>query len=451
MNQHGLLEDASETAKPVPAVKRHPYPRYAPSTSPWLGDLPAHWATRRLKFVANSRPSNVDKKTVEGEITVRLCNYVDVYKNDYITPDLDFMQATADSAELAKFRLRRGDVLITKDSEEWNDIAVPAFVTQNFDDVACGYHLSQVRPRANVMDGEYLFRAFRANGVSEQFQVAANGVTRFGIAAGAIGDVMFPVPPLDEQQAIAAFLRREAARIDSLVAKKQRLIELLQEKRTALIGHVVTKGLDPNAPMKPSGIDWLGPIPEHWLVKKLRYLCSIRTGDKDTVDAIEDGEYPFFVRSQNVERIASYTFDCEGVLTAGDGVGVGKVFHHYSGKFDVHQRVYVMTRFQGVTGRFLYYFLKEQFYKVALEGNAKSTVDSLRRPMFTAFPVSVAPLEEQKAIVKCLDAEVAGLDRLVSSVVTAIERLREYRSALISAAVTGKIDVRNCREDTPCQ
>ncbi|MFH0982201.1 MAG: restriction endonuclease subunit S [Planctomycetota bacterium] len=257
-----------------------------------------------------------------------------------------------------------------------------------------------------------------------------------------VRQIRFAIPPLDEQRGIAAFLDRETARIDALIAKKQRLIELLQEKRTALISHVVTKGLDPNAPMKPSGIEWLGLIPEHWLVKRMRYLCSIQTGDKDTVDAVEDGEYPFFVRSQNVERITSYTFDCEGVLTAGDGVGVGKVFHHYSGKFDVHQRVYVMTRFRGVTGRFLYYFLKEQFYKVALEGNAKSTVDSLRRPMFTAFSVSVALLEEQKAIVEYLDAEVAKFDRLVSSVVTAIERLREYRSALISAAVTGKIDVR---------
>lgn len=235
-------------------MKHRRYPKYAPSESLWLGELPSHWKTRRLKFVARSQPSNVDKKSADGETSVRLCNYVDVYKNDYITPDLDFMHATADLPEIKKFRLRKGDVLITKDSEEWDDIAVPAFVTQDFEDVICGYHLSLVRSRKAVMDGEYLFRAFRASGVAEQFHVAANGITRYGIAAGAIGDVVFPVPPLEEQLAIATFLRRETGRIDALIVGLppdtigtgvlSRLVALLHEYRSALISAAAMGKID---------------------------------------------------------------------------------------------------------------------------------------------------------------------------------------------------------------
>jgi type I restriction enzyme S subunit len=169
----------------------------------------------------------------------------------------------------------------------------------------------------------------------------------------------------------------------------------------------------------------------------------VQTGDKDTVNAVDDGEYPFYVRSQTVEQIDSFTFDCEAVLTAGDGVGVGKVFHHHrDGPFDFHQRVYMMSDFRHVIGRFFFYFLREQFYKVALEGNAKSTVDSLRRPLFMDFQFTVPPLPEQAAIAAYLDEETAKLDALVGKVEEAAERLQEYRTALITAAVTGKIDVR---------
>jgi type I restriction enzyme S subunit len=183
-----------------------------------------------------------------------LCNYVDVYKNEYITPDIDFMAATATKSELDKFRLRYGDILITKDSEEWNDIAVPAFVSQDFETVACGYHLSQVRAFTDIIHPEYLFRAFMSGGVAEQFQVAANGVTRFGLSVGAITTVLFPVPPLDEQRTIAVFLADKTRRIDRLVAGLPsdvtgsgilvRFGLLLHEYRAALVTSAVTGQID---------------------------------------------------------------------------------------------------------------------------------------------------------------------------------------------------------------
>ncbi len=288
------------TAALTPEMKRlrfHPYAANRESAVRWLGPIPKHWRIRRLKHVASLRTSNVNKKSEANEQPVRLCNYVDVYHRDYITADIPFMEATASPEEIRRFHLQQGDVLITKDSEEWNDIAVPAYVHEQLDGVVCGYHLAQVRPFPEHTHGEYLFRAFAAHAVRDQFRIAANGITRFGLSRYAIATALFPVPPIEEQEAIARFLRRETARIDELVAKKERLIELLREKRAALIGHAVTKGLNPTAPMKDSGVEWLGEMPEHWRLKKVKYLTRILRGKfthrPRNDPRMYDGPYPF--------------------------------------------------------------------------------------------------------------------------------------------------------------
>ncbi len=255
-------------------------------------------------------------------------------------------------------------------------------------------------------------------------------------------NILLGMPPLSEQEGIAAFLDREVAKIDDLVAEQRRLMDLLKEKRQAVISHAVIKGLNSKARLKPSGIEWLGDIPEHWNVKRLKFLCDVRTGERDTENALEDGLYPFFVRSQTVERINSMSFDCEAVLTAGDGAGVGKIFHYYKGPFDFHQRVYMMHKFREVSGPFFFLFLRENFYKVALEGGAKSTVDSLRRPVFMNFPVCVPPEAEQADIVVAVERELQKFDALTVEAQRAVDLLQERRTALISAAVTGQIDVR---------
>jgi type I restriction enzyme S subunit len=194
--------------------------------------------------------------------------------------------------------------------------------------------------------------------------------------------------------------------------------------------------LNPYPQYKDSGIEWLGRVPEHWHVRRLKFLCDIQTGAKDTENAVDGGRYPFFVRSQTVERIDSCAFDCEAVLTAGDGAGVGKVFHHHVGAFDFHQRVYMLNTFRGVSGRFIFHYLRENFYKVALDGGAKSTVDSLRRPLFTNFAVAVPPDAEQEKIVAFVDREAAKIDALVAEQERLIEFLKEKRQTVISHAVT---------------
>ena len=190
--------------------------------------------------------------------------------------------------------------------------------------------------------------------------------------------------------------------------------------------------------MVDSGVEWLGEIPEDWELKKMRYLTHIDTGNKDTQDREENGIYPFYVRSDTVERISSYSYDGEAVLTAGDGVGVGRVFHYANEKFDFHQRVYKLSDFNHILGKYLYYFISENFHKEVMKLSAKSTVDSLRRPMFSNFPVTFPDIENQQKVISFLDIKTAELDRVIAKKEELIAKLEEAKKSLISEVVTGK-------------
>ncbi|MBI3268024.1 MAG: restriction endonuclease subunit S [Planctomycetes bacterium] len=245
-------------------------PYIAPKDSgvPWLGEVPGHWEVLRTRDAVEMRVSNIDKHTKDGEQPVRLCNYVDVYKNERITERLPFMAATAMPDEIGRFRLQAGDVLITKDSEEWNDIGVPALVEYAAEDLVCGYHLAILRPRKGRLTGTYLLRTLQSPAVASQFHVAANGVTRYGLSQDAIKSVILPVPPPLEQAAIVRFLDHSDRRIRRYIRAKQKLIKLLEEQKHAIIHRAVTRGLDPNVRLKPSGMEWLGDVPKHWDLRR---------------------------------------------------------------------------------------------------------------------------------------------------------------------------------------
>ena len=441
-------------------VRFKPYPAYKDSGVEWLGKIPAHWDAKRLKSVASVQLSNVDKKSVEGQEPVRLCNYTDVYYHERITGDLEFMLATATRDQVRRFSLRVGDVLITKDSESWTDIAVSAVVAEDLPGVLCGYHLAHIRPNQDY-HGAFLSRAFAAIGPRDQFRVAANGITRFGLGADAIHSGLFAMPPLPEQRTIAAFLDRETARIDALVAKNERLIELFHEQRTALITRAVTKGLDPGVPMKDSGVGWLGEIPAHWEVKRLRHLGEAIIGltyePADVVGPDNDGvlvlrasnvdnghvvlEDNVFVSGPIPEHLRTRRGDiliCSrsgsraliGKCARIDGTAAGLTF----GTF--------MTVFRSRCNDFLFYVLNSPIFDYQSGLFLTSTINQLTVNSLKDLTVPVPPEREQAAVAKTLDLETARIDALVVKVREAIERLKEFRMALVSAAVMGRIDVR---------
>ncbi|OLS19704.1 MAG: Type-1 restriction enzyme MjaXIP specificity protein [Candidatus Heimdallarchaeota archaeon LC_2] len=191
---------------------------------------------------------------------------------------------------------------------------------------------------------------------------------------------------------------------------------------------------------KVSKYKWIGKIPKSWKVIRLRYLCTIETGTKDTQDREKDGKYPLFVRSQIIEKINSYTHNTEAVMTAGDGVGVGKVFHFYNGKFSAHQRVYIFKNFVHSVGKFIYYYLKVNLASEVLSSNAKSTVDSLRRRMLADFPIALPSVKDQEIIVKFVDKVQFKLDQIISKKQQIISLLEEKRQAIITHTVTKGLD-----------
>ena len=438
------------------------YPDYKDSGLEWLGEIPAHWEVKRLKTVACVQLSNVDKKSKEGELPARLCNYVDIYYNDTITDGLDFMEATATPEQLQRFLLRGGDVVITKDSESWNDIAVPAVVGEGLQDVVCGYHLAHIRPGPDL-DGPFLARQFSAIGPRDQFHVAANGITRFGLGGATIRTGLFPIAPIEEQRTIAEFLDRETAKIDALMAKKERLIELLQEKRTALITRAVTRGLDPNVPMKDSGVEWLGEIPRHWEVKRLWHLTPrdrkimygivlpgpnvdagvpiVKGGDVSTrlkLDALS--RTSFEIESRHVRsrlRGGDLVYAIRGSI--GD---VGVVPDELEGA-NLTQDAARVAHTKATLGSWLLYALRSKGVFGQLEAGALgATIKGINIRDLKRARVPVPPKSQQVEIARSLTEEVRKFEDLSSRVRRAIDHLNEYRTALISAAVTGKIDVR---------
>lgn len=186
---------------------------------------------------------------------------------------------------------------------------------------------------------------------------------------------------------------------------------------------------------KNSEIDWLGTIPSSWELSKLKFVCDFTTGNKDTIDAIENGKYPLFVRSNNIQKIDDYTHDCEAVLTAGDGA-IGKIFHYYVGKFSFHQRVYMFHNFRKVTGKYFYYYLYAFFNKILLDGSNKLTVDSLRKHKVGNFPFILPPIDAQNSIVDFLSKEIASIDNLIEKQEKLIQLLDESKKSIIFSAIT---------------
>ena len=215
-----------------------------PSGIDWLGEVPEHWEIGLLKHVADVRFSGVDKHSHDHELPIRLCNYTDVYKNDTITADMDLMHATATSAESFRLSLKASDVIITKDSETPDDIAVPAWVPADIPGVVCGYHLGLLRPDLEKIRGEFLFRALGSARIAEQFHVLATGVTRFALSKHDVKNAVIPLPSVDEQQSICRWMEIECSPIDEAIRRANEEIKLIREYRDRLIADVVTGQVD---------------------------------------------------------------------------------------------------------------------------------------------------------------------------------------------------------------
>jgi type I restriction enzyme S subunit len=206
--------------------------------------IPEGWSVKKLRNVATIKPSGVDKKTNASERPVRLCNYTDVYKNEYIVPDMEFMEATVSESEYNEYRLYKGDIIITKDSEMWNDIAVPSLICQDIRDLVCAYHLCLIRITNDCVTPEFILRLLQAKTYQYQFHIAANGITRFGVSKNTIKDALIAVPPKVTQNHLCDYLLSLCEKIETQIKTINSQIPYIKELQTRLVSDVVTGKLD---------------------------------------------------------------------------------------------------------------------------------------------------------------------------------------------------------------
>ena len=235
----------------------------------------ANWPTYKLRDIADVRVSNVDKKTSHAETPVKLCNYMDVYANDYVTKSIDFMAASASKSEIERFCLQAGDVIITKDSETPDDIGVPAVVTNSIDGLVCGYHLALVRPRSDIIDSIYLAKQLSTAPIARYFALNASGSTRFGLPISVIEDTRIPVAPKPEQTEIATIL----STVDRAIEQTEALISKHQRIKTGLMQDLLTRGIDEHGNLRSENTHQLkdsplGRIPVEWEVKEIQELLA---------------------------------------------------------------------------------------------------------------------------------------------------------------------------------
>ena len=413
--------------------------------------VPHGWSVQLLGKLADVRSSNVDKKSDASELPVRLCNYTDVYYRNRITSDIDFMHATAKQGEIDRFALEKGDVIITKDSETPDDIAVPALVSESLPGVICGYHLTLLRPKPDRSNGEFLAHLFQLQSVQHYFYLLANGTTRFGLTAEAINTAPLITPPLPEQQKIATIL----SSVDDVIEKTRAQIDKLKGLKTGMMQELLTKGIG-HTEFKDSPV---GRIPKNWKVSQIGDIAQVnpRLLNKPEMTTLVS-----FLRMQDVSNDAKilakttrkYADVCKGFTSFSDGdvlfAKITPCMENGKGAFVEglmngigfgSTEFHVLRATNNDVARWLFHLLSgKQFREKAAQfmtgsaGQRRVPTDFLKM-VEVAMP---ACNSEMRSIVSALDA----LDKRVTHKELHVESIQNIKKALMQDLLTGKVRVK---------
>lgn len=436
------------------------YEKYKDSGVEWLGEVPEGWEVKRVRFLLFDSYEGMKIGPFGSQLTAGMLSETGfkVYGQENVISSNynrgERFISREKFADLSAYEIRPNDILITMMGTSGRCGIVPEGSEAGIMDS----HLLRMRTRSIIDNRFFQYLINDAEFVKAQIVVMGKGSIMHGLNSSIIKDLNLTIPSFPEQETIAAFLDRETGKIDALVSEQERLIELLTEKRQAVISHVVTKGLDPDALMKDSGIKRLGEVPDGWEYGPLKRFAQVIDCKHHTVTFIDDGWPIVSIRELRDDKIdlssaklaskEEWDFLREGrIPTAGDMIfcrnasvgALGYVENDQS--FCMGQDVCLIR--PDFTSKFMHYLLTSRFVKEQIE--ALLVGATIRRANVEEIRNLVAiapPPEAQSAIVAFLDTETAKIDTLVSQAQQAIGLLKERRSALISAAVTGKIDVR---------
>lgn len=453
---------SKESAAAQPSPRYKPYPAYKDSGVEWLGRIPTHWAVSRADAFLRYEKVQVEPSSLSEELVFHYSiPLVQETGDGALEPPSEIdsakLRILGERLLVSKLNPRKGVVIIASEKN------VPTICSTEF-----------VPFEVRGCDLRWALYLFLTESTRQRLSAVVRSATRSHQRAeiSEIVKIWHGVPPVPDQRAIAAFLDRETAKIDALVAKKERLIELLQEKRAALITQAVTKGLpstgsgqaDPNVPMKDSGVEWLGQIPAHWKLGKMWDVSWASSGGTPPKEVLRywNGEIPWVSPKDMKRRFIDSTEDTVAEAAISEAglrmiappavlvVVRGMILAH---TFPVAITTVPVTINQDMKALRLRQDLDPEFFGYWLEGLGRNLLavlveeaahgtKAIRMDRWRVTPVQIPPIEEQRAIMVFLDSELGKIDALVAKVVAAVDRLKEYRTALISAAVTGKIDVR---------
>lgn len=438
------------------------YPAYKDSGVEWLGEIPAHWEVKRLRSTIASCQNGVwgdEPDGVQDIACVRVADFDRVFfRVDIADPTLRSIEPRV----AATRQLRRGDLLLEK-SGGGEQQPVGALVMYDHSVRAvCSNFIARVTlvPEHNGRFLTYLHASLYAHRLNTRHIKQSTGIQNLD-SSSYFGEVI-GLPPEPEQRAIAAFLDQETSRIDALVTKKERLIELLQEKRTALITCAVTKGVDPNVPMKDSGVEWLGENPAHWGVKRIKWVARMVSGhtpDKKVESYWQSGDIPWVSLADTGQLREVDYITTTSVMTTSDGIAHSSAHVLPAGTVVFSRDATIglcaitgegMAVSQHFIGWICGLQLQPEYLLFVLRSMTQelerltmgATVRTIGMPDVKSLVTPIPTSPEQEEIVHEVLRARTQLDSLINKVREAIDRLKELRTALISAAVTGKIDVR---------
>jgi len=421
-----------------------PYPAYKPSGVPWLGKMPAHWESKAAKFLVTCN-DDVLTEDVDPATEIVYVEIADVEEGQGIKATTDMLFKDAPSR--ARRQVKHGDIIVSTVRTYLKAIAP---VENPPDNLVVSTGFAVLRPHG-VSQG-FAKYAFAESGFINTVIARSNGVSYPAINATDLVRIPIPVPPVEEQQVIASYLDRETARVDTLIAEKGRLIETLREYRQATISEVVTQGLDPTAPKKPSGVPWLGEIPAHWGLKRLKFHVE-QVGEKTSeplagvayigLEHIESGTGKFISSMDGTQTESESTVShfCVGdvlfgklrpylakaVIAYGDGVCTTELLVLRPNSMD--------------SGYLLSCLLLDGFIKTVDASTFGAKMPRADWTFISNLLLPEPPAVEQQAIAAYLDTETARIDALLAHVQDEIKLLQELRAATITDAVTGKIQV----------
>lgn len=417
------------------------------------------WEEVPLSCLVNLNPDKMDESTSDD------CefDYVDIgnvtLERGIISSErLNFGNAPS----RARRRVQKHDVII---STVRTYLKAVARIQEDVDSLIVSTGFAVLRPNENI-DPQFLYRLVQSERFVQEIEARSVGVSYPAINANQITKLKVRIPPVETQTIIANFLESKTTQIDALIAKKERLIELLKKKRQASLARAVTKGLYPNVPMKPSGIDWLGHIPEHWKLRAFRYSATIRNGQVDpefheyrdlpliAPNHIESGTGRLLETESAADQAAEsgkYLFEEGEVLYSKIRPALAKVcMAPCRGLCSAD--MYPIKPMPDLQAKFLFYFmLSRDFTNGVVLLSDRVAMPKMNRRDLGAFRIPIPPIAEQVEIVEKLDGEFSKIERLIAKAVQVINKLYKYRSALVTAAVTGQIDVTRYRGEALCQ